>query len=152
MADIELMNQYTPMTLAEILADFAYLDDWEDKYRYVIDLGRGLDPLPASAHSEANKVRGCASQVWLQVAIEHSDGQPILNFLADSDAHIVKGLIYILLTIYSGKRASDILAIDAQAVFKTLGLDEHLTPQRANGVRAMVERIQREARAALAAV
>jgi len=139
------------MTIDEIIANFAYLDDWEDKYRYVIELGRLLEPMAEEAHSEANRVRGCASQVWLQAISARRGEVPVLTFLADSDAHIVKGLIYIVLAIYSGRSAAEILAIDASTIFKRLGLNEHLTPQRANGLRAMVETIRSQARAALAA-
>jgi cysteine desulfuration protein SufE len=138
------------MTIEEIIEEFGFLEDWEDKYRFLIDLGRLLQPMSQSAYCEANKVRGCASQVWLETRVERprSGTAPILTFRADSDAHIVKGLIAILLAIYSGHSAPDILASDALATFQHLGLSEHLTPQRSNGVRAMVERIKREARAA----
>jgi cysteine desulfuration protein SufE len=142
------------MTLDEIIEEFGFLDDWEDKYRFVIDLGRHLEPLPDSAHNAANKVSGCASQVWLetQTHVGRPGGEPILTFRADSDAHIVRGLIAILLAIYSGHSASEILSIDALGLFHRLGLSEHLTPQRSNGVHAMVERIKTEARAAHVAV
>jgi cysteine desulfuration protein SufE len=140
------------MTLDEILEEFNFLDDWEDKYRFLIDLGRTLQPMAESAHGEANKVRGCASQVWLETRIDaQPQAPPVLNFRADSDAHIVKGLVAILLAIYSGHSAPDILATDALGIFQRLGLSQHLTPQRSNGVRAMVERIKAEARAAHAA-
>jgi cysteine desulfuration protein SufE len=145
------MPQTQSVTLDDIIGNFAYLDDWEDKYRYVIELGRLLEPMAPEAHCEVNRVRGCASQVWLQTFTTRQGQASVLTFLADSDAHIVKGLIYILLAIYSGRSAGDILAIDAAAIFERLGLDEHLTPQRANGLRAMVERIRNEARAAVAA-
>lgn len=124
--------------------NFALLDDWEDRYRYVIELGRELEPLPVTAHTEANRVKGCASQVWLETAIEAA-ADPRLDFKGDSDAHIVKGLIAILLALYSGRRASEILEADATALLARLGLDSHLTPQRSNGVRAMVDRIRRDA-------
>jgi cysteine desulfuration protein SufE len=139
------------MTIDEITENFELLDDWDDRYRYVIELGRGLAPLPDAARKEANKVQGCASQVWLTTRVE-PDGAagPVLSFVGDSDAHIVRGLIAILLAVYSGKRARDILATDAVAVFEKLGLKEHLTPQRSNDFRSMVERIKADARAALA--
>jgi cysteine desulfuration protein SufE len=138
-------------TIDEIVENFELLDQWDDRYRYVIELGRTLPPLPAQAHTEANKVRGCASQVWLITHVQ-PDGAagPSLAFEGDSDAHIVRGLIAILLALFSGKRAKEILATDAFAVFDRLGLRENLTPQRSNGLRAMVERIQAEAKAALA--
>ena len=139
------------MTIDEIIENFSFLDDWDDRYRYVIELGRGLSPLPDAARSDANKVQGCASQVWLATRVE-PDGTagPTLTFAGDSDAHIVRGLIAILFAIYSGKSARDILSRDAVAVFEQLGLREHLTPQRSNGFRSMVERIKSDARSALA--
>jgi cysteine desulfuration protein SufE len=139
------------MTVDEIIADFSLLEDWDDRYRYVIELGRALVPLAAEAHNEANKVQGCASQVWLATRVTpDGTGGPVLTFVGDSDAHIVRGLIAILLTIYSGKPAREILGTDAVALFERLGLREHLTPQRSNGFRAMVERIKADAQAALA--
>jgi len=139
------------MTIDEIIENFSFLDDWDDRYRYVIELGRGLSPLPDAARSDANKVQGCASQVWLATHVK-PDGAagPTLTFVGDSDAHIVRGLIAILFAIYSGKSARDILSTDAVAVFERLGLREHLTPQRSNGFRSMVERIKTDARSALA--
>jgi cysteine desulfuration protein SufE len=139
------------MTIDDIIENFSGLDDWEDRYRYVIELGRMLAPLPDAWRTEANKVQGCASQVWFATAVE-PDGAagPILNFVGDSDAFIVRGLIAILLTLYSGKSASEILSTDAIAVFDRLALREHLTPQRSNGFRSMVERVKSDARAALA--
>ena len=139
------------MTIDDIIENFSLLEDWDDRYRYVIELGRGMPPLVESAHNDANKVQGCASQVWLatNVAPNGASG-PVLTFLGDSDAHIVRGLIAILLIAYSGKRAKVILSTDAVALFERLGLREHLTPQRSNGFRAMVERIKRDAQAALA--
>jgi cysteine desulfuration protein SufE len=140
------------MTIDEIRDNFALLDDWDDRYRYVIELGRTLDPMPEAEHSQANKVQGCASQVWLskRVGRNHAN-EPMLNYLGDSDAHIVRGLIAILLTLYSGHTPQQILATDAIAVFNEFGFREHLTPQRSNGLRAMVERIRTDAREALAA-
>ena len=140
------------MTIDEIRDNFALLEDWDDRYRYVIELGRTLAPMPEAEHSSANKVQGCASQVWLSQQIERRDaGEPVLNYLGDSDAHIVRGLIAILLTLYSGRKPRDILATDALAVFDEFGFREHLTPQRSNGLRAMVERIRTDARETLAA-
>ncbi len=135
----------------EIVENFALLDQWDDRYRYVIELGRMLPPLAESAHNETNKVRGCASQVWLLTHVKPDGaGGPILNFDGDSDAHIVRGLIAILLALYSGKRAQEILDIDALKLFDTIGLRENLTPQRSNGLRSMVERIRADAKSALA--
>jgi cysteine desulfuration protein SufE len=140
------------MTIDEIRDNFALLDDWDDRYRYVIELGRTLDPMPDAAHSAENKVQGCTSQVWLSRQLDRSDaGEPRLNYLGDSDAHIVRGLIAILLTLYSGHTPKQILQTDALSVFDELGFREHLTPQRSNGLRAMVERIRTDAREALAA-
>ncbi len=140
------------MTIDEIRDNFALLDDWDDRYRYVIELGRTLAPLPEADHTAENKVSGCASQVWLlRTMTLDADGTPRLNYLGDSDAHIVRGLIAILLSLVSGKTPQDILAIDPIAVFDELGFKEHLTPQRSNGLRSMVERIRSDAREALAA-
>ena len=135
----------------EIIDNFSLLDEWDDRYRYVIELGRTLAPLPEDQRTDANKVQGCASQVWLTTDVR-PDGQggPVLSFTGDSDAHIVRGLIAILFALYSGKDAREILSIDAESVFTHLGLRENLTPQRSNGLRSMVERIRADANAALA--
>jgi cysteine desulfuration protein SufE len=135
----------------EIVENFTLLDQWDDRYRYVIELGRTLPPLPESAYTDANKVRGCASQVWLLTHVK-PDGAagPTLTFAGDSDAHIVRGLIAILLALYSGKSAREILETDALDLFDRIGLRENLTPQRSNGLRSMVERVRAEAKAALA--
>jgi cysteine desulfuration protein SufE len=139
--------------IAEIIDNFSVLDDWDDRYRYLIELGRELPPLPTEAHTDANKVQGCASQVWLDTIVRPNGASgPILAFVGDSDAHIVRGLIAILFATYSGKAAQDILGTDAVALFEKLGLKEHLTPQRSNGFRSMVERIRSDARAALTTV
>jgi cysteine desulfuration protein SufE len=139
-------------TIDEIRDNFALLDEWDDRYRYVIELGRTLEPMPAEEHSAANKVQGCASQVWLSGHTDRSGhDEPRLNYLGDSDAHIVRGLIAILLTLYSGRTPQEIMSTDAIAVFDELGFREHLTPQRSNGLRSMVERIRSDARQALAA-
>jgi len=139
-------------SLDEILENFELLDEWDDRYRYLIELGRTLEPLPEEARTDANKVRGCASQVWLDTRVVRQPGQePVLEFLGDSDAHIVRGLVALTFAVFSGRPARTILETDAHAIFKQLGLSEHLTPQRSNGLRSMVERIKSEARAALAA-
>jgi cysteine desulfuration protein SufE len=139
-----------PSNIDAIIDDFALLDDWDDRYRHVIELGRKLAPLDERDRNDRNKVQGCASQVWLATTVQPDGaGGPVLSFVGDSDAHIVKGLIAILLATYSGRHAKDILATDAVALFDRLGLREHLTPQRSNGFRSMVERIKRDARAAL---
>jgi cysteine desulfuration protein SufE len=134
--------------LDELAAEFDLLEDWEERYRYVIDLGRTLEPLSDEEHSDANKVRGCASQVWL-VREDGSDGR--LAFRGDSDAHIVRGLIAILLRLYSGRDPDEILGFDARSGFERLGLAGALSAQRTNGLYSMVERIRREASAARAA-
>ena len=139
--------------IAEIIDNFSLLDDWDDRYRYLIELGRELPPLAAEAHNDANKVRGCASQVWLDTRVRpNGAGGPVLTFVGDSDAHIVRGLIAVLFAMYSGRSAKHILTTDAVALFEKMGLREHLTPQRSNGFRSMVERIHSDARAALATV
>ncbi|MEQ1711538.1 MAG: SufE family protein [Hyphomicrobium sp.] len=141
------------MTIADIQADFALLDDWEDRYRYVIELGRAMPPLPDALRTDANKVRGCASQVWLATSVSnagasHDGGGSRLDFQGDSDALIVRGLVAILIALYRNRTADEILATDAPAVLGGLGLKDHLTPQRSNGVASMVERIRADARAA----
>ncbi|MEW6643304.1 MAG: SufE family protein [Pseudomonadota bacterium] len=140
------------MTIDEIKDNFALLDEWDDRYRYVIELGRALAPMSEADHSADNKVQGCASQVWLARTVRTgAAGQTLLHYAGDSDAHIVRGLIAILLALYSDQPAQAILETDAVAVFEELGLREHLTPQRSNGFRSMVERIRRDAREVLAA-
>ncbi|HET6375487.1 MAG TPA: SufE family protein [Methylocella sp.] len=140
----------TATKLDEILEAFECLDEWEDRYRYLIELGRNLEPLDASAYNDANKVRGCASQVWLETCVlKDASGSPVLHLKGDSDAHIVRGLVALLLALYSGHTAAHILSTDAHGLFEKLGLSTHLTRQRSNGVRSMVDRIKSDARAAL---
>jgi len=136
------------MTFDDILADFELLDEWEDRYRYVIELGRGLEPLPDAERTPENKVQGCVSQVWLATSVA-PDGGARLRFRGDSDAHIVRGLIAILFALYDGKPANEILHTDAAAAFRRMGLKDHLTPQRSNGFAAMVTRIRHDAVRAL---
>jgi cysteine desulfuration protein SufE len=133
--------------------DFALLDEWEDRYRYVIELGHGLEPLSDEAHNDANKVRGCVSQVWLERE-DRTDpaGRPIFHYRGDSDSHLVRGLIAIAIALFSDQPPEQIRATDALGAFRELGLEQHLTPQRSNGVRAMVERIRADAAAAVAAI
>ena len=133
------------MSLEALLADFGLFDDWEDRYKYIIELGNTLEPLSATEHCDDNKVPGCVSQVWL-VTEKQSD---TLRFRGDSDAHIVRGLVAILLDLYSDRPPADILAFDARAAFEQMGLGEHLTPQRSNGFYAMVQRIRNDATASL---
>lgn len=134
----------------DIIADFEFLEDWDDRYRYLIELGGGLEPLTEAEHSQANKVQGCASQVW--IVAERGEGvDPLIRFRGDSDAHIVRGLVAVVLAIFSGKRASEIAATDETVPFARLNLAEHITPQRSNGLKSMVARIKQEARQAMAA-
>ncbi|MBK1870018.1 SufE family protein [Aestuariivirga sp. YIM B02566] len=136
-------------TIESLKEDFAIIDEWEDRYRYVIELGRAMPPLAEAERIPANKVQGCASQVWIAAHQEKNGSEPRLSFTGDSDALIVKGLIAIIFRLFSGKAASEILAIDAGAILDELGLREHLTPQRSNGVASMVTRIKSDAQAAL---
>jgi cysteine desulfuration protein SufE len=137
--------------IESLIEDFSFLDDWEDRYRYVIELGKALPALPEAEKTDANKVRGCASQVWLVGETAGAD-DPVLRFRADSDAHIVRGLIAILLKLYSGRTAREIARLDAEGYFARLGLRDHLTAQRANGLSSMVERIRADADRALSEV
>ena len=131
--------------ISTIIENFEFIDDWEERYRYVIELGRALPPLPDALHSEANKVHGCASQVWLDMAVDRSGSEPRLALRGDSDAHIVRGLVALMIALFDGKTPSEAAATDAFALYTKLGLAEHLTPQRSNGVRAMADRIRRDA-------
>ncbi|HEY9215238.1 MAG TPA: SufE family protein [Ancylobacter sp.] len=130
----------------EIVENFVVLDEWDDRYRYVIELGRSLAPMPEAERIPENKVQGCLSQVWLAITIRPG---PMLVISGDSDAQIVRGLVAILLSMLSGQRADEILAADPIALFERLGLRAHLTPQRSNGFRSMVARIRADAQAAL---
>ena len=127
------------MSIESIIDDFAFLDDWEDRYRYVIELGKALPPLTDAERTDANKVRGCASQVWIVRDVQDGD-DPVMSYRGDSDAHIVRGLIAILLALYSGQKASRVLEIDAEEQFRTIGLRDHLTAQRANGLASMIRK------------
>jgi cysteine desulfuration protein SufE len=134
------------MSFPELAENFALFDDWEDRYRYLIDLGRKLPDFPESLKTEATKVRGCMSQVWMVPGHPASDPSRFA-FAADSDAHIVKGLIAVLGTLFSGKTPAEIAAVDTEASFRSLGLDQHLSPSRRNGLVSMVEKIKTYARA-----
>ena len=138
-------------TIDDIIENFSLLDDWEDRYRYVIELGKMLEPLPDALKNDQNKVSGCASQVWLATTISHNGDEPALVIRGDSDAHIVRGLVAILLALCSGKTGAEILKADPVALFERLGLRDHLTPQRSNGFKSMVARIHAEARELVAA-
>lgn len=138
-------------SIDEILETFELLDDWEDRYKYLIDLGRELPELPDTERTEDNKVRGCVSQVWLITSVDTgANGTPVLTFRGDSDALIVQGLVAVVLALFSGKPAKEIVDTDVESIFARLGLQEHLTPQRSNGLRAMVGRIRTDAQSALA--
>ena len=132
-------TQNWPDAAAEMIEDFAFLDGWEERYTHVIDLGRAMEPLPEALQVDANKVQGCASQVWL---VSERDNNGRLVFRGDSDAHIVRGLVAIATSAFSGLTETEIRALDFEALFAELGLSEHLSSQRANGLRAMVERIK----------
>ncbi len=133
----------------EIAENLSVLDDWEERYAYVIQIGKALPPLPEALRTEANRVQGCASQVWLST--DRGEGKdPVLTFRGDSDALIVRGLVALAIAINSGKKASDVAATDTVAIFDDLGLKAHLSSQRSNGLRSMVARIKRDAEAALA--
>lgn len=122
----------------EIVEDFEFLDDWEDRYRHVIDIGKAMDPLDEALRVPATKVQGCASQVWIVPKVQGG----VFSFQGDSDAMIVRGLVAVLAALYNGLTISEVQAVDAQAELGRLGLNEHLSSQRSNGVRAMVERIR----------
>ncbi len=133
-------------SIETIRADFAFLDDWEDRYRYLIELGHALEPLPPEAHNETTRVRGCVSQVWLERETRRdANGRTILHFRGDSDSHLVRGLVAIAIALYSDHTPEEILATDALTAFRELGLEQNLTPQRSNGVRSMIERIRADA-------
>lgn len=136
-------------SIEEIIENFSFIDDWEERYRYVIELGRDLPGLEEQDVNEANKVQGCVSQVWLKTSILQGEADPVLSFEGDSDAHIVKGLVAITLAMFSGKKASEILATDPEAIFNEIGLRDHLTPQRSNGLSSMIARVKGDAQAAM---
>ena len=140
-------------SFSDILESFEFLDDWEDRYKYLIDLGKELPELSPDEKSPANKVRGCVSQVWLITSVSKDpDGRPVLTLRGDSDALIVQGLVAVVTSLFSGKPAEDILHTDVEGIFNQLGLQEHLTPQRSNGLKSMVGRIRSDAEQALAQV
>ncbi len=132
-----------PENIQSLIEDFEFLTDWEDRYMHVIDMGKQLQGLPDALKVDANKVKGCVSQVWLRTSFEKTKN--ILRFEGDSDAHIVKGLVAIVLEIYSGRTPENISNLDAEPILNALGLAEHLSPQRSNGLRAMISRIKSEA-------
>ncbi len=130
-----------PQNIQDMIDDFEFLTDWEDRYMHVIDLGKSLPEIKASERNETNKVKGCVSQVWLVTHMNEAT-PPVFTFQGDSDAHIVKGLVAVVIAIFSNRTASEIKALNAEEILSQLGLNEHLSPQRSNGLRAMVDRIQ----------
>ncbi len=133
-----------PQDIQDMIDDFAFLSDWEERYMHVIDMGKALPPLSEAEKNEATKVKGCVSQVWL-VSDKTNGDDPVLTFRGDSDAHIVKGLVAVALQIFSNRKASKIRELDATAILRELDLQEHLSPQRSNGLKAMIGRIKSEA-------
>ncbi len=133
----------------EIAEDFEFLEDWEDRYRYVIELGKTMEPMDPALQVPASKVEGCASQVWIVPRISGTGAEARFDFAGDSDAMIVRGLIAILHRLYSGMPVADVPNLNARAMFERLGLDQHLSAQRSNGLKSMVERIQAIARTTL---
>jgi len=137
-------------SIDDIIENFSLLEEWDDRYRYVIELGRGLPPFPEHERNEDNKVPGCVSQVWLATNVQRQGDEAMLTFQGDSDAHIVRGLVAILIMLLSGRPAREIADEDPIALFERLGLGQHLTPQRSNGFRSMVARTRADAQAVLA--
>ena len=135
--------------IEDILENFSFLEDWEDRYRYVIELGKALEDFPDEHRTDQNKVQGCVSQVWLVATSLVIDGKPGIGFSGDSDAHIVRGLVAILLATLGNKSPEAILTTDIEDIFQTIGLREHLTPQRSNGLTAMIARARSHASLAI---
>jgi len=133
------------MNITDIIENFSYLDDWEDRYKYVIELGKELETMPDALQVDANKVRGCTSQVWLSTRVTERDGEPVLHFLGNSDAHIVRGLVCITLAIFNDKTAQEIVGLDAEAIFNEVQLRDHISAQRSNGLNSMLQRIKADA-------
>jgi cysteine desulfuration protein SufE len=130
------------LTLNEIVEDFEFLDDWEDRYRYIIELGDELAEMPSGLKTEANRVQGCVSNVWLVLEVEPGD-PPLIRFIADSDSQIVRGLVAILLMLCSGRTGPEIQALDIESLFERLDLGKHLSRSRSNGLHSMIKRIRR---------
>lgn len=133
----------------EVAENLSFLDDWEDRYRYIIELGQELPPLSEEEKNSENRVHGCTAQVWLVTEATGNTPSSILNFRGESDALIVKGLVSILLKLYSGLSAKDIAALDAMPIIDSIGLREHLSTQRSNGLISMIQRIRADAQAIL---
>jgi len=145
------MTSTAAPTIDDIKDAFELIDDWEERYRYLIEIGKQLPGLRAEERNEDNRVKGCASNVWLVTHVDAPGPGAVMHFEGESDAHIVKGLVALTLAYYSGRPAREIVADDAFDLFRSLGLEQHLTPQRSNGVRSMIDRIRRDAQRALAA-
>lgn len=137
------------MSIDDIIENFSYLDEWEDRYKYVIELGKELEPMPDVLQVDANKVRGCSSQVWLSTQTSSDGDETRLHFLGNSDAHIVRGLVSITLSIFNDKTAAQIVELDVEDIFKKIQLREHISAQRSNGLNSMLQRIKADAKAAL---
>ena len=133
------------MELKEIIEDFEFIDEWDDRYKYIMDIGKSLDPITEGDHNDKNKVDGCASQVWLITEEKNINEKSILEFKADSDSFLVKGLLAIIIAIFSMKTPEDILKIDHLAELKKLNLQENISQQRSNGLRAVITRVISEA-------
>lgn len=137
------------MSIDDIIENFSYLDEWEDRYKYVIELGKELEPMPAALQVDANKVRGCSSQVWLSTQTLNDGDETRLHFLGNSDAHIVRGLVSITLSIFNDKTPAQIVDLNVEDIFKKIQLREHISAQRSNGLNSMLQRIKADAQAAL---
>lgn len=145
------MSQTALPSIDEIKDAFALIDDWEERYRYLIEIGKALPGLPEAQRTEDNRVKGCASNVWVVTHVDRPGPDAVIRFDGESDAHIVKGLVALTLAYYSGRPAREVATDDAFGLFRSFGLEQHLTPQRSNGVRSMIDRIRRDAAAATAA-
>lgn len=133
-------------SIADIVENFELIEDWEQRYGYIIELGREMAPLPEAQHTEENRVHGCESQVWLDVALDQSAPEPRLALRGDSDSSIVRGFVALMVALYDGKSPRDAAATDGLDIFRQLDFGSHVTSKRSNGVRAMVARIQHDAR------
>ncbi|MET3926213.1 SufE family protein [Devosia sp. 2618] len=136
-----------PQAFQDIAENLSFLDDWEDRLNYVIELGQALPPMDDADKTDENKVKGCVSNVWLVSSVDRSSDQPVMSFRGQSDAIITKGLVAVLLALYSGRPAAEIAETDAIAWFNKVGLSEHLGMQRSNGLVAMVNRMRSEGKA-----
>lgn len=129
------------MSVEQLIESFDLLDEWDERYRYIIELGDQLDEMPAELKTEQSRVEGCVSNVWLVYEVQ-AGNPPRIQFIADSDSQIVRGLVAMLLMIYSGRTPQEIIDVDIDAVFDRVGLKQHLSRSRSNGLRSMVRRIR----------